>query len=335
MSFDPTGVVQPSVDEAELHAFVDGSLPPERRAPVLAYLLANPAERERVESYRRQASLLGEVRDKLDALDSAAFKPQLQRRLADALAHQRRRRSWVRGAAAAAVATVTLAGSLWGFTQIYPTEPRSTRVAGHNAPEFPFGGSLVVPAAVGPGADGEASMSWLGQHLSDQTVTLPDLSGLGLKLSGAGVVPQSNAPAVRLVYSDVDGQHLMLFMGVVSSSAAQAFTLMPEGYLSLHWRRGSLIFALAGPAESPRLYEVMRRVSDGVTHGGGSAPARQVEAAAAPAAPKGASAALLPVGVTTEATSSPAKLPAASATEAKPTAEPLPATKLAEQPKSL
>lgn len=337
MSFDSTGIVHPSVDEAELHAFVDGSLPSERRAAVLAYLLANPAERERVEAYRRQASLLGEVRAKLDAFDSAAFQPKLQRRLAEALAHQRRRRGWLRSAAAAAVATVTLAGGMWGYARVFPDDTVTARMAAGAGPEFPFGGSLVVPASVGPGADGKASMDWLGQHLSGQTLSLPDLGGLGLKLAGAGVVPQSTAPAVRLVYSDSDGSHLMLFMGVVASSAAQAFTLMPEGYLSLHWRRGSLVFALAGPVESPRLYEVMRRVSEGVTHGAG-APPRQVEAVL-PASDSAKPVAVLPVGVTTEDTAGGGggKLPASgSGLEANTAPEPIPAaTKVAEQPKSL
>ena len=46
------------VTEDELHAYVDGELPPERRADVEAWLAAHPDEAERVQSWRTMAEML-------------------------------------------------------------------------------------------------------------------------------------------------------------------------------------------------------------------------------------------------------------------------------------
>ena len=46
------------VTEDELHAYVDGELPVERRADVEAWLAAHPDEAERVQSWRAMAEML-------------------------------------------------------------------------------------------------------------------------------------------------------------------------------------------------------------------------------------------------------------------------------------
>src|SRR5262249_12196993 len=44
--------------EAELHAYVDGELPADRRAAVEAWLAANPQDAARVSAWRAQADLI-------------------------------------------------------------------------------------------------------------------------------------------------------------------------------------------------------------------------------------------------------------------------------------
>ena len=63
---DPAG----HVTEAELHAYFDGELAPERRHMVETYLLAHPEEAQRLESYRGQ-----------DLLIRRAFRPLAERPL--------------------------------------------------------------------------------------------------------------------------------------------------------------------------------------------------------------------------------------------------------------
>ena len=50
---------------------------------------------------------------------------------------------------------------------------------------------------------------------------------------------------------------MFLFVGAVGSDADVALTVVPEGHVSLNWRRGNLVFALIGPKESEQLLDVM------------------------------------------------------------------------------
>ena len=49
------------VTEEDLHARIDGKLPPERAAAVEAYLAARPKERERWRQYAEQRQMLREA----------------------------------------------------------------------------------------------------------------------------------------------------------------------------------------------------------------------------------------------------------------------------------
>jgi anti-sigma factor RsiW len=49
------------IPEEELHAWLDGELPPEREAAVEAYLAAHPEERQRLESYRDDGAALARI----------------------------------------------------------------------------------------------------------------------------------------------------------------------------------------------------------------------------------------------------------------------------------
>ena len=55
---------------------------------------------------------------------------------------------------------------------------------------------------------------------------------------------------------------MFLFVGAVGSSADVALTVVPEGHISLNWRRGPLVFALIGPKDSEQLLEVMASTSE-------------------------------------------------------------------------
>jgi anti-sigma factor RsiW len=275
------------VDEADLHAFVDGQLADERRDLVMAHLSANSDARERVDSYRRQRALLLELRSQLQGIDNSAFRPDLQGALASAMRRQETWRSTMRGATGLAAGVALVMVGYAAFLNLAIDEPTplttaaSTSIATRASVqrEFTFGGGFIGPTSLTPAVDGEASLSWLADHLADAKLDLPDLKPLGLRLTGGGVLPGSSAPAVRLVYKDEEGNHLLLYMGVIESKAEQAFTLMPEGLLSLHWRQGPLVFALVGSVDSPRLLDVMRLVNEGVVQVPATVPdARVVDA---------------------------------------------------------
>ena len=57
------------ITEADLHAFVDAQLSPERQREVQAYLASRPEETQRVQAYREQKSALRSLFDPM--LDEA------------------------------------------------------------------------------------------------------------------------------------------------------------------------------------------------------------------------------------------------------------------------
>lgn len=255
-----------TVDEGELHALVDGRLPGERRAAVLTHLLIEGGDRERVEAYRRQLAGLGRIREGLDRY-AEGFAPELQRALADTVRRLRRRRLMLRGVAGLVAASVLTLTALRAV-EAWRAEPEVATAIVYepelSVPEFPFGGGFGQHAMERPEGDREHSLAWLAGHLRDQPLELPDLRGLGLVPVGGQVLDGGSAPAVRLAWTDSQGRIVDLYVGVVSSDAEQAFTMVGESLVSLHWRRGRLVFALVGPAESPELLQAVQSVVRGI-----------------------------------------------------------------------
>src|SRR6476619_2925137 len=91
------------ITEAELHAFVDGQLTPERGDEVERFLAARPEERQRVEQWREQNQRL---RDLLGPVLGEPVPPRLA---------PPRPRAWPawRGVAAGLVLAVASAGAAW------------------------------------------------------------------------------------------------------------------------------------------------------------------------------------------------------------------------------
>lgn len=262
MNHGGAATARSTVDEGELHALVDGRLPGERRAAVLAHLLVDGGDRERVEAYRRQLGGLARIREGLDRY-AEGFAPELQRALADTVLRVRRRRLMLRGAAGLVAASLLLLAG-FGALEAWRAEPEVTTAIVYEpelpVPEFPFGGDLGRRATVRPDGDRERSLAWLAGHLRDQPLELPDLRGLGLVPVGGQVLDGGSAPAVRLAWTDAEGRIVDLYVGVVSSDAQQAFTMVGESLISLNWRRGRLVFALVGPADSPELLQIVQTV---------------------------------------------------------------------------
>lgn len=274
MNHGGAATARSTVDEGELHALVDGRLPGERRAAVLSHLLLDGGDRERVEAYRRQLAGLARIREGLDRYGEG-FAPELQRALADSLRRVRRQKLMLRASVGLVAASLASLLGL-GAVELWRTEPEVTTAIVYEpelpVPEFPFGGRIGQLAAGRPDGDRERSLAWLASHLRGQPLELPDLRELGLVPVGGQVLDGGSAPAVRLAWTDGRGRILNLYVGVVSSDAEQAFTMAGESLVSLHWRRGRLVFALVGPADSPELLEVVQAVVRGIGQAAEPAP---------------------------------------------------------------
>jgi len=250
------------VAEDDLLRFIDGELDASRRAAVLAYLAARPDEAARVEAYLHQNANLRLLAREVEFGDDPF--PALTARLTGKL----RRRTAIRRAAAAAAAIVIVSGL--GFGGLWMASPgmdtASDEVA-DNAPgraHFPFEASV---AGADPGetdAAGDELIGWLGGKLNDHSLSKPELDSIGLRLRGGSIISRADTPVIRLVYEDQATKPTFLYAGVVTSHSDLVFNQVPEGHLSLHWRRGPLLFALVAPNDSPKLMKMVELVSDGV-----------------------------------------------------------------------
>jgi anti-sigma factor RsiW len=283
------------VADQDLHAFIDGALDRRRYRKVVAHLAANPAAAEQVNDLLRQQGEMAMLRENLADLELPP-NPQLAA-LAHELAGQLRHRRRVHlGVVGSGLGAAILAGlwSLWG--------PNPRAVAEHLAwpPSLMSGGPQVLfgrdpfsnaPLVIGEGDDGPILL--LDRQLASYSLQRPDLAAFGLRFLGGNALQGGAAPAIRLVYEDPDGRQVFLFVGSVGSGADVALTLVPEGHVSLHWRRGPLVFALIGPKDSDRLVDVMRAVGELLRPA--EAIAQDTPAATDPAAGDGPAAAPLPM----------------------------------------
>ncbi len=261
----------PLITDQDLHAFVDGELDGPRYRRVVAHLATHPVAAERINGFLRQHGELAVLHEHLADLDplADARTSELTRELAGTIRHQRRVRLGLAGSGVAAVVLVGLWG-LWGPDPGRVAERLAwTRDLVDSGPQVlfgrdPFGGT---------------------PQLAAYSIRRPDLAAHGLKFVGGDALQGGDSPSVRLVDEDEEGRRVFLFVGAVGSDADVALTLVPEGHISLNWRRGPMVFALIGPKESDQLLAVMAATSEFL------APAAGTESAATTAADTAATAA--------------------------------------------
>jgi anti-sigma factor RsiW len=250
------------LSDQDLHAFVDGELDGRRCRRVVRQLATDPSAADRLNGFLRQHGELAMLREHLGTIeaDDDARIAELTRQLAGTVRHHRRVRL---SSVASSVLLAGLVGSwsLWG--------PDPSMVAGRlhwppivlNAgPQVLFGRDPFDGAQLASGEIGEGMV--LDEHLAAYAVRRPDFAAHGLSFIGGNAIKGGNTPAIRLVYGDEENRRVYLFVGTVGGDADVALTLVPEGHVSLNWRRGPLVFALIGPKDSEQLLELMRATSE-------------------------------------------------------------------------
>jgi anti-sigma factor RsiW len=258
------------VTNDDLLYFVDGALDDDGRVRVLTHLATRPAAVERVEAYLHQNARLRALGEHLPLPDSAAFSAPLQAALVARLSRARQRRRWPSWAAAAAVAALAASGVI-GLEPWQSPTPRTneTPTASTQAfflfdkPELAVLTPAVVPAT---SSVDSAAFEWLAGQVSDFSVTAPDFGPIGLELVGGETLERQGTPAIRLVYQDEAANPVVLYVGVGKPDVDHAFWLVREGYVSLQWRRGPMVFAIVAPTESPQLSHAVDIVGAAVAH---------------------------------------------------------------------
>jgi len=240
------------VTEADLHAYVDGVLPPARVAEVDAYLAERPEEAARVAVYREQ---LVALRREFDAVLDEPLPQRLQ------VPRFYRARPLLRYAAV--VAWLTLGGVAGWQLHAYTADKRIESTAwARRAAIAHVVYSPEVRHPVEVAANEEAHLvQWLSKRLGT-SLKIPHLGDIGYTLVGGRLLPGDRGPVAQFMYQDGRGQRLTLYVRVNSDDNREtAFRFAQEhGVGVFYWLDRKLGYALSGEVDKPELLRVATAV---------------------------------------------------------------------------
>ncbi len=275
--------MNPSIDDSELQAWVDGRLPADAQARVAAALAQDPALAARAEHYRRLNDALADLF--ADALDEPVPERLLHAARGGPAARTRSERSDPADGAlpadrpghppagggsapsdrhrpgAPASRWLALAASflvgIGGGWLLHATQASSGPAAATLAPEIRGldRAAAVAHAAYAPevrhpvevGASEQTHLvAWLSKRLG-APLKVPDLGGEGFRLIGGRLLPDDTGVAAQFMFEAVGGQRLTLYVRRDADGADTAFRFSEEhGLLTFYWLDRGFGYALSG-----------------------------------------------------------------------------------------
>jgi len=263
--------------EAELHAFADGQLTPERAAEVQAWLAHRPDEAARVRAWETHKR---ELRALFDPVLDEAVPPALQRA-------SRRPAPWFGRPALAAAAALLLVlaagGSGWALrgahdAPLLAAAPRANDFAARAA----IAHTVYAPEVKRPvevdAAHEEQLVTWLSRRMG-AAMKAPHLQALGYALEGGRLLPGERGPVAQFMYRDEAGHRLTLYVSNEKTGGAAtglsntdlrgggdarpdtAFRFASEGPVNVFWWvDGPFRYAITAPADRAALTQVSAEV---------------------------------------------------------------------------
>ena len=265
------------VTEAELQAYVDRQLTPERQREIETYLLQRPEEAQRVEIYRAQNR-------ELQALFNPVLDEPLPKRLRAAAVPKT---PWYLQRMAAGIAIAVISGAAgWGLRGGVDAAPGSSTLAQRTP------GAVTVASATGFAqraavahavyspdarravevrADQEDQLvTWLSKRMG-APMKPPHLQALGYALDGGRLLPGDKGPVAQFMYHDNTGAKLTLYVSNEVADMAQetpagenqetAFRFAREGSVNVfYWVNGPFGYAISADANKTELARVSAEV---------------------------------------------------------------------------
>ena len=240
-----------AVTRDELHAYVDGELPPDRRAAVEAWLARNPDDAARVAEWRAQAAA---IRARYGGVLSEPVPPRL-----DVSRLTRSARSW-RGIAAASVLAAFLAGGVVGWMAHGASAAAPTRFDIFTAQALDAHKTYVVevrhPVEV-TGAERPHLIQWLSKRL-DYELRVPELESSGLKLVGGRLLPGPFGPAALCMYEGPSGERFTIYYARTDSAPMALRYRAADRFAAFYWVEHGLAYVVSGPDQRDRLLAVAK-----------------------------------------------------------------------------
>ncbi|MGA2940627.1 MAG: anti-sigma factor [Xanthobacteraceae bacterium] len=239
-----------NVSEDELHAYVDGELPAERRGAIESWLTTHPEDAAKVAAWRKQAEL---IQARYGAVANEKIPPRLDiGRMAC-----RRRNAWIAAAAAAALVTF-VAGGLIGWTVRGVESPSPSDLSRFTADALEAYRLYVVevrhPVEV-PGDQRPHLVEWLSKRLGSP-VLAPQLEKMGLKLVGGRLLPGPTGATAFFMYEGPSGERFTLYCGHTDDRETALRYTAGDQNAAYYWVDQNVAYVLSGPAEREKLRDI-------------------------------------------------------------------------------
>jgi anti-sigma factor RsiW len=244
------------ITEAELHAFVDGQLTPERHREIEASLVQRPEEALRVQSYRDQ-------KRELRALFDPVLDEALPQRVLDAA---RPRAPWYTRRWVAGLAIALISGAAgWGLHGAWQaaSSPAGQLTMAGFAQRAAVAHAVYSPEQRRPvevdAAHEDQLVAWLSKRMG-APMKPPRLQALGYALEGGRLLPGGQGPVAQFMYRDAAGRRLTLY--VSNENVGQtAFRFVREGPINVfYWVDGQFGYAISAEADREVLQAVASEV---------------------------------------------------------------------------
>jgi anti-sigma factor RsiW len=247
------------VSEDELHAYVDGELPADRREAVAAWLAEHPEQAALVAAWRAQAE---SIRARFDSI---ADEPVPDRLKIDNLLRATRanRRSWTAVAAAAALAAFLVGGATgWmarGATAGSPPGFEMFTAEALDAYKL-YVVEVRHPVEV-PGSDRAHMTQWLSKRVGYEQ-SIPDLRELGLSLVGGRLLPGPTGAAAFYMYESAAGDRYTIYCAKARMPETSLRYKGGDRYAAFYWVDDKVAYVVSGPAEREKLEVVSKAIYD-------------------------------------------------------------------------
>jgi len=241
------------VTEDELHAYVDGELPVDRRAAVEAWLMSHPEDAARVSAWRLQADAI-RARFGNTVNETVPARLNIETLL-------RSGRNW-RAIAAAIVAVAFLVGGIAGWMARSTTEvaaavgdPADDLAQRALAAHKLYISEIRHPVEVGAA---ESHLTpWLSRRVGTQ-LRFPDFAAFDLKLLGGRLLPGESGPAALLMYENGSGDRITFYISKLEQPQTSFRYYTSDNVAAIRWVVSDYGYVVAGPADKMRLKELAR-----------------------------------------------------------------------------
>jgi anti-sigma factor RsiW len=254
------------VTEDELHAYVDGELPDDRKEAVAAWLAAHPEHAALVASWRMQADA---IRARYGAVVNEPVPERLHLDLIirNDIANMRGR-PWKAMAAAAAILAFFAGGGAGWIAR--GTSSAATAGFDKFTAEALDAYKLYVvevrhPVEV-PGSERAHLRQWLSKRVGYE-LRIPDLQSIGLKLVGGRLLPGPTGAAAFYMYEGPSGERFTIYCAKAGVPETALRFKNGERFAAVSWVDDKVGYVVSGPANRDRLEKVSKTVYEQVDKG--------------------------------------------------------------------